>query len=482
MRIGKSRIFLISLLAFIGGIAIRSFFATPLSLLGVAILWITSLYVFRAVSPSWRFMLSTLMAVCMAAGVMRMALITATASIEPHRIGAVHGVVIQEPIRTDVSQRIILHIHTSDILEARTDIEVLTRRVPKYQVGDMLNVAGRFEPPEREEGRRPQNIVAFSSFPTVTLEGKDARSLAALLAVIKHAFEERIEFMLPEPHSALLKGLLLGNRESIPGDIKEDLRRSGTSHIVALSGYNITLVGRALMWLLLFLAIPFQAALWIAIAGIILFVLMTGASASVVRAGIMGILVLLAEREGRAYYITNALAAAGALMLLYDPYILRFDVGFGLSFLAAMGIVYVAPYFNEKARTFGYIAGEIKPWQKIFIETVAAQVAVLPLLVYVFGTVSLVSPLANLVILIAVPYAMLTGFIATLSVFLWQGFAVVGWVTWFFLEYIFVMAHLAALFPGASFATGPWALIPIIAAYAVFVWRAYKEYARKIHT
>ena len=301
-------------------------------------------------------------------------------------------------------------------------------------------------------------------------EGKGSK-IKLFLAKIKNSFENKLDLILSEPHNAFLKGLLFGERESLPADLVLNFQRTGTTHIVALSGYNITLLARFFLIVLLYLTVPYYLSFWVASLAIILFVVMVGASPSVVRAAIMGILVLLAGREGRSYHITNALVFAGALMLWQNPKILRFDAAFQLSFLATLGLVYVSPLLEKlfQRRHSGLRTEKehlFLSFKKIFIETISAQFAVLPLLIYLFGQVSLVSPLVNVLILLAVPYVMAVGFAAAASAFIFYPLGqILGWAAWVLLEYKIRIISLFAGLPLAFVQVSGWAWAILIIFY-----------------
>ena len=311
------------------------------------------------------------------------------------------------------------------------------------------------------------------SFPQVEVlaQGQGGK-LRSWLFKIKEGFSRNLDRVLPEPHASFMAGLILGERKSFSAELNRELQTTGTTHLVALSGYNITIVGDALLKFLMLLFVPFSWAFVVAVSGIILFTAATGAAASVVRAAIMGILVLVARREGRRYRIRNALALAAALMLLANPKVLRFDIGFQLSFLATLGLVYAAPvlnqYFQKLRLQFIPILREAKLIREdrtaprtargkgsllggIFTSTLAAQILVLPLLVYRFGLVSIISPAANLAVLPFIPATMFFGFLAG-----GLGFAadflsrLAGGVSWLFLGYELSAIKFFAALPLAA--------------------------------
>ena len=191
------------------------------------------------------------------------------------------------------------------------------------------------------------------------------------------------------------------------------------------------------------LFVPRRVIFWIIGICLILFTLIAGAGASVVRAAIMGGLLILAKREGRLYSIANAIVLAGAVMLFFNPYLLRYDAGFQLSFLATFGLVYLAPYLEKRFTRLP----EFLSIRSNSAATLSAQIMTLPIILFDFGRLSLIAPLANVLILPVVPLTMLFGFLA----------GAVGWVSlsaasilalpaWFLLSYqIWIVKILSAL-------------------------------------
>ncbi|MDP3772364.1 MAG: ComEC/Rec2 family competence protein [bacterium] len=425
---------------------------------------------------------------------------------------SLRSVVIAEP---ETSQRAqMLQLRTEKINDTaaseRFTVLVTMRPYPRYALGDELTLRGTLNEPQADEtfNQRAmlarQNIFSVMTFPTVEkiAERKGSR-LGLSLAYFRHNFENRLDAVLPEPHAALAKGLLLGEKSELPRELIADFQTTGTTHIIALSGYNITIVARILHDILLVLGISFFSAFWFSAGGIILFVLAVGPSASIVRAAIMGILVLVAQREGRAYRMTNALVLAGALMIFQNPFILRFDAAFQLSFLATLGLIYLAPHIEKRLdririRTTIVITGALDtlgirrqqtalsfPYrvalggQKILAETIGAELMVLPLIVSLFGRISLISPITNLLVLAAVPYAMGTAFIAGIADVFWHPLGIATGVgAWLILSYLISVIRLFARLPGASIETDALVIIPLMLAYAALAGRFIFTYRR----
>ena len=511
----KSHVFFFLLLAFVAGVTFSSFVSAPIFAVWVGGIAGVIVVAFGFLRKAKNVAVYGFLLLAFCGGALRYDF---SVNSRPDISGfygkpvRIKGFVAREPEFSAAVQRLTVEVEGVGAKAASRGIYTLVtvRNYPRYKIGDELIIEGLLEAPENYGDfdyvsyLARDNIFSVIQFPIAQKVGEGrGNKLRLALYKIKHAFEENLDRSLPEPHSAFLKGLTLGERESLPKDLVDNFKLTGTTHIVALSGYNITLVGRFFMALFLFLTLPFQAAFWAASTSIFLFVMLTGASPSTVRAGIMGILVLVAQKEGRLYNMRNALALAGALMIFQNPKILRFDAAFQLSFLATVGLIYLAPrvdaFFNKafyRAKIFlGFhrkllteaektdIARKKRmslfPLRQIFVETLAAQIMVLPFLIYLFGRVSLISPLSNLLVLIAVPWSMVLGFITGGLGFLWQPLAdTSGWVTWIFLEYKIRVIEMFAAAPFVSAEVGAWAVIPLVIIYGAVFYKMIKR--RKI--
>lgn len=277
----------------------------------------------------------------------------------------------------------------------------------------------------------------------------------------KSQIQTQVDKLWVEPESTLMAGLLYGARSGFSPEVNNDFSRVGITHIVAISGYNISVVASILIGLLLAVGLKRRRAFWLAILGIGLFVLFTGASASVVRAGVMGVIVLLAGQLGRLSRIGNVLVFTAAVMLLFNPFVLVWDAGFQLSFLSTVGLIYLSPiltgYFKLDHKNIF-----IKSLLESLITTISAIIVTLPLILFQFGRLSLVAPLANLLIVWSVPYLMLVGFGAIiLSVVFFPLGQLVVWVAYLGLKYVIIMAHYLASWPLASvnFSVSLWVMV-----------------------
>ncbi len=298
---------------------------------------------------------------------------------------------------------------------------LFTNSFPIYKVGDKISVTGSLEKPKNfTEGfdyiqyLKNKRIRTTVPFPTIVPNAKvyvplfqrGKLALYRALFNIKDKFESAVNRSLPEPYAGYTNGILVGTRQNIPDDLTKAFNTTSTTHVLAISGYNISIIATSLLAMLVFF-MRRRKAFWVSVLVIILFTILTGASASVVRASIMGLLILFANGYGRLYDPRNSILLAAGVMVFLDPLSLRFDVGFQLSFLAVIGLIYLYPILESK---FSKLP-EWKGLKETLLMSISAQIMVAPLLAYVFHTFSLVSLPANILILPIMPYVMLFGFL-----------------------------------------------------------------------
>jgi len=296
------------------------------------------------------------------------------------------------------------------------EIRVTLKMYPTVTYGDIISFVGVLKPIEgQSQGYfAKEGIGATVSFPkelNIIARGKGSRIKSSLFG-IRDYVQASFERVFSPQQAVLMTGLVLGKSGGFNKEFTEKLKITGTTHLVALSGYNIAVIINGLFSLLGFL-INRRYAVWICIVAVIGFVVMTGAEASVVRAAIMATIMVIAERTSRLYSVRNAIAVTALVMILVNPNILVFDIGFQLSFMALIGIVYVKPalqqFFRMKEES-GFLE-----WRKNLVTTVAAQIAVLPILLSSFGLFSPLAIVTNVLLLTFIPYTMGLGFFIILA-------------------------------------------------------------------
>jgi len=313
---------------------------------------------------------------------------------------------------------------------------------PRYRYGDRLQAEGLIK-------KSANGLTNFSSPNSVKLlsEGNGSK-LKAYLFSIKDGLEKSLSAALPVEKEALASGLLFGEKADFSPDFKTALANSGLTHLVALSGYNISVVALAVSYLIT-LVWNRRKAFFVSLIFIVLFVLMTGAEASVVRAGIMGIMALVAENQSRFMSFRNAIALTAVTMVLIDPTLLVFNLGFELSFAALLGLVYLEPVLKRLARPFSPKVEEAGwlGWRKNFFQTTAAQLAVAPLILNAFHRFSPLSLLANLLVLELIPVTMFFSFLTAMAGMVSFDLAsVLGWFDGLFLGYEISIVNLFGAF------------------------------------
>jgi len=400
------------------------------------------------------------------------------------------GRVIDLPDVSATSQRLKIEAESALVLGRRVKVSGLalatTNIYPQYEYGDRLEIAGQLKEPENFHSPTGEfdyknylaksDIYSVIAYPEIKIltQGQGSR-LKQSLFWLKQKFEAAIEKILPEPQAAFLAGLTLGENKELSQELSDAFKKTGTTHIIALSGYNISIIAAFFMTIFGWFMLRRSLRFWLAVLAIIFFTILTGASASVVRAAIMGILVLLARQEGRMYNVRNALAFAGAVMIFLNPKILRFDIGFQLSFGATMGLVWLAPVFEKWLEKLPRVLG----LEEILIATLSAQFAVLPLLLVYFGQLSIISPAANLVILIFVPWAMLIGFIAGGAAMIWLAAGkILGWLAWLVLTFEIKAAEFFARLPLSAIKV-QWGWPVVTIYYLILLLFLYRFYLKQ---
>ncbi|MCY4112391.1 MAG: ComEC/Rec2 family competence protein [Chloroflexi bacterium] len=291
------------------------------------------------------------------------------------------------------------------------------------------------------------------------IEAGTAADPPALLRLRRHV-DASIRSALPEPHASLLSAMLVGIRQRLPDELRDDFLTSGLIHIVAISGFNITLIAlwvrRLAGWGLGRYGVGLAAVL------LPLYAVLAGAEPGVIRAAIMGDLVLVAWILGRDADALTALALAGAGMALVQPQALG-DVGFQLSFAGTLGLIVIAPrvsaVLTERIRFPRWSA-------ELIATTTAASLMVTPIIAHTFERFQLMAVPANLLALAAPAAIMATG--APVAIWAsagWPAADVVGWAAWLPLEYLIQAGRLAAQLPGASLATSGFDLPQALVSY-----------------
>ncbi|MCX6740721.1 MAG: ComEC/Rec2 family competence protein [Candidatus Parcubacteria bacterium] len=430
----------------------------------VYLLFLSAIIAFIVIPKNKLFLILGIWAICFAAGIWRYQV------SEPENTAdkiyfynsqniEFSGLVSKEPDVREAAAK--YEIKTAEIFlnskwqPVSGKVLISTEIFPEYRYGDLLKIKCKLKKPEAIEDFKYDRYLArydiYSLCYNPQIEKLASGQGNLFLTLIyrgKNFFISRINSILPEPQASFLGGLLIGAKKSIPSNLQEVFNKTGTTHIVAVSGYNVTIIAACLLLLAQTIGIARKKSFWLIISLLFIFVIITGAQASIIRAAVMGAIVLLANYLGRKSKVTNALALAAAIMLMQNPRILLADMGFQLSFLATLGLVYISPILNQLAQV-DKIKNKFSKalLSDYLLTTFSAIIITQPLIFYQFGKLALVAPIANILVLPFIPLAMLLGFIAGIVTLILPGLGwAISWLVWLVLSYIiFVLEKLASL-------------------------------------
>ena len=398
------------------------------------------------------------------------------------------GVIVEEPDERENNTKLVVSLEKifweGDVLNIKTKSIVTVDLYPQWNYGDRISLEGVLQVPENftsDLGREFNYVgyltkdgIYYQMFrPKIILVGHDEGNfIKAKLFGWKKGFLENISQVIHEPYSALLGGLTVGAKQSLGEKLLDDFRTAGLIHIVVLSGYNVTIIIIALMWIFSFLPKKITAVL--GIISVALFAMMTGAGATIVRASVMALLIIVARTVGRKIDILRLLFITGFLMVFQNPYILMFDPSFQLSFMAMLGLLLLAPIFESYLKFIPEKFG----LREIAAATIATQIFVLPLLLYMMGKISLVAIVVNLLVLIFIPVTMFLGFVTGVLGFVSYTLSMIfALPTFAFLYYEIAVVEFFARLPFASIAVPSFSfslMIGVYILYGIILFRKYK--------
>ncbi len=286
------------------------------------------------------------------------------------------------------------------------------------------------------------------------------------LFLIKKYFVTMIKNLFPRNEAGLFAGIVIGEKSLLPKDVLSDFQIAGLTHMIVLSGYNITLVALVIITIFSYLGFGYRGRRVGAMIVIPIFLVMTGLGASSVRAGIMSLILFFLQITTRPTHHLRIILYTVGTMIFINPRVLLHDPGFHLSFLAFIGLVYVVPLMNtwlNKNESESFL-------KKIIIETTSVQLFVLPYIIWMSGRVSLLSLLANILTVPIVPLIMAGGFFVTVTGMILYSLGAIATVPITFgLSYIIWVAHQVALVKMVTFTVPPFGAWVMIGVYGVIM-------------
>ncbi len=386
------------------------------------------------------------------------------------------GIVNEDPDIRLKSKHLNIKIKDND-----ANILVFIGREVEVNYGDNVLVEGVLEEPEnfttmsgkefnykRYLANKDIYYIIKNADVKILSEGNGSK-IKSLLYKLRNSFIKNINKVISMPESDLANGLILGVKGGFDEEMNNEFISTGTIHIIALSGYNVSIVAEGVMktFSLIFSQL---ISIIFGIIIILLFIVMTGASSTSIRAGIMATIMLLGRMTGRKYMAGRALIIAALLMIAYNPRVI-IDMSFQLSFIATGGVLFLTPkvlnWFKFLPMRFGF--------REMVASTVAATISVLPILLYMTGVLSLVSLPANFLILLFIPTAMLLIFITGILGFILFPLSIIfGYLSYLVLFYILFVIHFLGSLSFASITIHSFPLLLTILIYGFLLWWVFK--------
>lgn len=371
----------------------------------------------------------------------------------------------------------------------------------RYHYGQVVRLRGQLTTPPDFEDFSYREYLARKGVHSLLARAKiepvaapdQGNWLLAYLYQVRARGETLLNRLLPEPYAALANGMLLGIEAGIPDALYEQFNLTGSSHVIVISGSNVALISGVLLGFGQRL-LGRRRSLWPTLLGIACYALLVGGDAAVLRAGVMGTLYVIATVLNRRSTALVSLATACAVITLFNPLTL-WDVGFQLSSAATAGLILFSPPLvaalqrlwpppltEPLALTAASVSANVSGFGRGLVEdglltTLAANATTLPLTLYYFGRLSVVSLLTNLVIIPVQPLVMLSGSAGLLIGLLGLPLLaqVILWVTWLGLVWTVAVVQQTARLPGGSLEIASYGLGALTFTYAViFAWRWHK--------
>jgi len=397
------------------------------------------------------------------------------------------GIIIAPPDTKIDHQKI--KIKTTQLLEpvnrgVSGNVLVKTQLYPPYSYGDQVEITSFLIQPEPIEDFKYDKYLAKDKIYSLAygarvklIKSKQANPVLQIIYNLRQNISNQINRIWPEPTASFVNSILLGYKKAMSEDIKEEFRRAGVSHIIVISGLHITLITLLLSRVLYSLNINRKKQLPIILIILTVFAILSGFSASTIRASIMGLIVLFSQNIGRPIQKHLILIYTAVIILLINPLLLFYDLGFQLSFLATIGLIYLSPLF-QKLFKFLPEKMEIK---STFVSSFSAIIMTLPLTIYQFKTISLLAPLANLFVLPLIPILMFFGFITILISYLSFALAkYLGFIQYILSKVLFEIVNNISSVKFSSVAINNFNILSMILSYIlIIIILIYVQYKKK---
>lgn len=401
MYIHSSRLLLYACFSIVVVVAVATLYAVPMAFVVAAGSMGVVLFVR---GRSWR---TRIVAVCLLAASLSawrvLALPEYIATNAYDQMYTFRAVVVREPeIRVD-SQRLVVETRAVDGL-----VQIKRPLQPRFAVGDVVEVYCFLREPEPFDGfaydkyLQRHGIGGLCHYPGMNKIGEEHDARYYLFRA-KAWVISRFQQSLAAPEHSLILGAVFGDKRAIPQNVMDAFRATGTSHILVISGMHVALLTAMLMNLLQQFGLGRRSIAFVTIGTLAVYVLATGLQSSAIRASLFGSTALMAQLLGRQKNSVRMLLVVATGMLLWNPLLLWYDVGFQLSFAATAGIIVLSARCEEWLRFMPQLLG----LRMTAATSLAAIIATTPISVYHFGTFSVIALLANLIVVPLMPVIMI---------------------------------------------------------------------------
>lgn len=309
--------------------------------------------------------------------------------------------VLSEPKVYKNYQSFSVSAPNGEVVYIRTDV------YPIIHYQDNISISGSLE------NRLLNNKIRILSIdnPQISLVKNNESQVLAVVKFVRQKIISVFQSVFPKDLASLMLGIVFGIKTSFSQDFLESLRMVGVMHVIAASGMNVTMVG-GFLYFLFASFLRRQVAILLTIFGILFYAILAGFEPSIVRASIMGIIAFSSQILGRQKDSFYALILTGFIMLFISPKLLV-DIGFQLSFLSTLGILFIPNFFKNNKN----------PLFSDFLTTFSAQIATLPIFLSSFGTYSIISLLVNTLVLWTIPFLMIIGGVGAVISFIFEPIA-----------------------------------------------------------
>ena len=407
------------------------------------------------------------------------------------------GMVVRDPEQRETNTR--LHLEAASVCldgewrELTGTALVFVPRDAGFRYGDTLLLRGDLRTPPQLDDFDYEHYLAVKGiystlyYPSIeVLETGKGSKLLAWIYSARNSLSRVTVRIMPEPQASIIRGIVLGMRGDIPPETKEAFSRSGTAHLLAISGLHLSIIAGVMITVITRrFGRRRYLYVWLTLVAVWLYALITGLNPPVLRAAIMVSMYLAADLFGRQRSGINALVLAAAVMAAFTPRVL-WDASFQMSFAAMTGLVFIFPLLQSFSRKV--IDARLKD-RKIAASlavtvtdslsvSTGAVVAVWPLIAYYFGAVSPLAPVATLFALPALPVAVIAGIISGATGLFFLPLAqVCAWFGWLFTSWILLVVNLFSFIPAIEGVTI--GVTPVVIYYAVLVsavWYFHRKY------